>query len=453
MPLSIDQSRFTLLVVDDEPNVLAAIRRHLKSYPIELITTNSTTEASKILDEKAVHVLLADYRMPDISGIEFCRISKERWPKTIRIILSGQLDLPKAQAKVTPDLVFNFLVKPWQDLELIVELENAFKEWRLRNSLLTLKAEAVRINTEEAEMKRRFDEASNLRAQRTLLSKKILEKKHKQLKFLLNLIKTLSAGTDKNSLEEVLQKEMALLLENNGEDILNEITPQINLAHKHIEYLSAIRTVSSQLVVPILNPIKELITFLELFEEDFDEEGLKKIFSTLRDELRLFIETFERYALHKGVENHEIDSEIDLNEITEKSLLLLKALILKNGVTVLLNLKPNILKIFGSQRALEKVSYNLIANALKSLENGGTLTIETKCDDRGFVYLIITDNGKGIASSDLSTIFNPLSNMNLASSQAIIKRLGGNILIATKRNEGTKLTISIPRAGGRECNT
>lgn len=448
MPLSINQSRFTLLVVDDEPNVLAAFRRHLKSHPIELYTTNSAAEASKILDDKIVHVLLADYRMPDIDGIEFCKISKERWPATIRIILSGQLDLPKAQAKVTPDLIFNFMVKPWQDLELIVELENAFEEWRLRSTLLTLKEESEGINAEEAETKRRLDEMANLRSQRVLLSQKLVEQKNNQLRFLINLNKNLSSDISKNSFEEFLQKEAELLLQNSNEDILNEITPQINLAREYLKWLLEIRADSAELGARILTPVKELISFMELFAEEFREEGVKNEFLNLKDALSQFLSTFGNFAQPIIRENLSIHTEINLNEIVRRSLALLKDPINKAGVTTVLNLKQHIPNIVGNMEALQRVFCNLIANALKTMENGGILTIETKCDGKRFVCLTITDNGKGIISSALTTIFDPLSNMNLAPSQAIIKEHKGNILISTKKGEGTKRTVLIPQAGG-----
>lgn len=451
MSLRIGQSRFTLLIIDDEPHVLAAFRRYLKNYPIELITVSCAKEAFNILEGKEIHVLLIDYRMPDINGIELCNILKERWPNTVRIILSGQIDLPKAQARVSPDLVFNFLVKPWHEREFLVELENAYEEWRLQNSLVELKGESEKIKTEEVEVKKRLEDIGILRSQGAILSKKILENKHKQLRFLLNIIKTLSSGIDKISFEKYLSKETQHLLRNNSEDILNEITPQIDLVLNSLDRRVCAVAVSSELASKIINPIRELKTFIELLEEEFSEEKFKNEFLGLREEYNQCYKTLQQTVQSSILNEPENHSAIDINEIVESALLPLSSIIGRSSISLMLNLTKELPQIVGDKEKLQKVVKNLIENALISLEDGGTLVVETKCDGRGYVYLIITDSGRGLHSTDLTKLFEPSSkttSINLAASQAIIKKHRGNIFLSTKRGEGTRLTVSLPQAGG-----
>jgi len=84
----------TILLIDDEDIVLRTLERHLAAEPYRIITAASARHALDILERTPVQVLVSDFRMPDLDGGELLKIAAERWPDTVRIVLSGYADLP-----------------------------------------------------------------------------------------------------------------------------------------------------------------------------------------------------------------------------------------------------------------------------------------------------------------------------------------------------------------------
>lgn len=120
----------TLLIVDDEPNNLAAIRRSLRREGYHLLTASSGQEGLRLLAENTVQVIISDQRMPHMSGSAFLRIVKELYPDTIRIILSGYTDLAAVTDSVNQGAVFKFMTKPWDDADLRENIRGAFRRYR-----------------------------------------------------------------------------------------------------------------------------------------------------------------------------------------------------------------------------------------------------------------------------------------------------------------------------------
>ncbi|MBN8280678.1 MAG: response regulator [Gammaproteobacteria bacterium] len=101
-----------VLFVDDEPNVLASIRRQLRNV-VDVHTAGSGDEALRLLAELGpVAVVVSDMRMPGMSGAELLTRVREQWPSTVRMILSGQADLESTIAAVNEGNVYRFLTKP-----------------------------------------------------------------------------------------------------------------------------------------------------------------------------------------------------------------------------------------------------------------------------------------------------------------------------------------------------
>ena len=130
----------TLLIVDDEQNVGAALRRALRSTGIRILMATSGREGLELLAEHQVDVILADQRMPGMTGVEFLRTAKQRYPDTMRIVLSGYTELQSITDAVNEGAVYRFMTKPWEDNQLRKHLEEAFahKEMADENRRLNL---------------------------------------------------------------------------------------------------------------------------------------------------------------------------------------------------------------------------------------------------------------------------------------------------------------------------
>lgn len=102
-----------VLLVDDEVSVLETLGRLLAREPYKLICVDSAEKALGVMASTKVHLLLTDYRMPGMNGVDLARVVKERSPDTIRIVFSGQADTESVIAAINSGNVYKYLVKSW----------------------------------------------------------------------------------------------------------------------------------------------------------------------------------------------------------------------------------------------------------------------------------------------------------------------------------------------------
>lgn len=153
------------LLVDDEPFVLKALQRVLAASASPgrqpQLQLDLFTEPAEALD-RARHVaydfVIADYRMPTMSGVEFLRQLRVLQPDTVRIILSGQADLDGVIGAINLGGIHRFIAKPWNNDDLIAclaeELEN--RDTRQENQRIAdeLRVERGTLTAEELERRR-----------------------------------------------------------------------------------------------------------------------------------------------------------------------------------------------------------------------------------------------------------------------------------------------------------
>ena len=117
----------TLLIVDDEPNILNALSRLLRREGFQILTASSPLVAFEHLAKQPVQVILSDQRMPDMSGTEFFARVRQLYPETIRIVLTGYTDLDSVTGAINRGAIYKFLTKPWDDDQLREEIREAFR--------------------------------------------------------------------------------------------------------------------------------------------------------------------------------------------------------------------------------------------------------------------------------------------------------------------------------------
>jgi len=117
----------TLLMVDDEPNVLSSLKRLFRRDGYRILTTCSAREGLDILASNAVQVVISDQRMPEMSGTEFLSRVKQLHPKCIRLVLSGYTDLNTITQAINEGAIYKFLTKPWNDDDIRETVRLAFR--------------------------------------------------------------------------------------------------------------------------------------------------------------------------------------------------------------------------------------------------------------------------------------------------------------------------------------
>ena len=147
----------SVLVIDDEVRSLEALRRTLEE-DFEVFTAADAEAATTILEREApvggVQIILCDQRMPGTTGVEFLRGVRDRWPDSVRIILSGYTESEDIIAGINEAGIYQYLLKPWQPEQLLVTLRNAHNVWRLQQENQRL---SVELRAAEPVLKKRVE--------------------------------------------------------------------------------------------------------------------------------------------------------------------------------------------------------------------------------------------------------------------------------------------------------
>lgn len=158
---------YRLMLVDDEENILRALRRTLTAndggaYPFNVEIFSSPEAALKRADEVKFDLVLSDYRMPGMDGVQFLRQFREKQPDAARLVLSGYADVEWVIGAINEAQIFQFIPKPWHDAELRVTLTQALAYHALiaENRLLAdrVRKQEGKLTRQELEL-RRLEEA------------------------------------------------------------------------------------------------------------------------------------------------------------------------------------------------------------------------------------------------------------------------------------------------------
>ena len=157
---------YRILLVDDEPNILNALRRLLSRLKPEdlngeyfvIDTYSSPEDALARADEVRIDLAISDYRMPGMNGVEFLKSLIAKQPDVARLVLSGYADLDGVIAAINEAKVFRFISKPWNDAELLSAVAQALnaRALAMENERLArlAKQQQVQIAVQEAELRR-----------------------------------------------------------------------------------------------------------------------------------------------------------------------------------------------------------------------------------------------------------------------------------------------------------
>jgi DNA-binding NtrC family response regulator len=111
--------RYRIALVDDEPNILSALRRELRELPFDLVVFDNPVAAQEALTGQEFGLVVSDNLMPNLTGLELLARIKEAQPRTRRILLTGRTDLNHAVEAFNAGAIHRFLNKPWNKTELL----------------------------------------------------------------------------------------------------------------------------------------------------------------------------------------------------------------------------------------------------------------------------------------------------------------------------------------------
>jgi response regulator RpfG family c-di-GMP phosphodiesterase len=143
-----EEAPWNLLCVDDEPNILSALRRLLRPHGYQVTIANSGAQALAVMEEQAFDLVISDMRMPEMDGAQFLEQVKRRWPDTVRLLLTGYADVTSTVDAINKGEIYRYISKPWDDNELLLIVRQALERKALEREKVRLELLTARQNEE-----------------------------------------------------------------------------------------------------------------------------------------------------------------------------------------------------------------------------------------------------------------------------------------------------------------
>jgi len=246
-----------------------------------------------------------------------------------------------------------------------------------------------------------------------------------------------------------LASEIAIMLERFE---IHEENKKLEHKLRHADRLSTLGELIAGLAHEINEPLGNIIGFAELIQDDHpqNEQLQSDIGKILKSSLHAR-EVIRKLMLFSKFDEKE-SGKININDIIQKELYVLENRCKKQNIKIIKLLDKTLPDIEANLVQIHQVLVNLIVNAIHALPNGGDLILQTSYDSN-LIYILVQDNGTGIAENYIDHIFDPFfttkesdSNTGLGLSivHGIIKNYQGSIEVDSHLSSGTRFKISLP---------
>jgi len=125
--------QYTIMIVDNEKSVVNALKRILWKEGYRILTAHSGNEALSKMETFPCQLVLADQRMPEMSGMELLKRVQEKYPDTIRILITAQIDFDQSNRDVEQGFIYEYITKPWEPDELKMIIRRGLQGLREQN--------------------------------------------------------------------------------------------------------------------------------------------------------------------------------------------------------------------------------------------------------------------------------------------------------------------------------
>ncbi len=500
-------ARPRLLLVDDEESILRSLRRTLRRCARGILTAANGEEALQILDQDSdVQVVVSDFRMPGMDGVEFLRRVKERWPRIQRVMLTGYADHRAIEDAINRSEVYRFISKPWDDGQLQITVESAWEQY-------CLVEENERLLRVLAEEKANLESKVAERTRALSVAKREWERSFDAIADPLavvcqdgtivraNLAFSEGAGRPITSLRgepafEVLfgslspEGERALreALESGGvrefrwrgegrayqvmayavpvdEEstsravvYFRDVTEEERMTRQLIqaEKMAAVGQLAGGVAHEINNPLAGILAFAQMMLQDpgrseDDLEQLGHIVDSAKRCMRIVESLLSFSRQSNGVERGAVPVE----RLEQQTKVLSRPLVAGTDVAIHYQTEPGTPPFLGDANQIEQVLMNLVANAVHACGDAGTVRVHVGPGPRG-VRIRVEDTGPGVAPEDEAKIFEPFyttkeegvgTGLGLSISYRIVDAHGGELSVGKSADlGGASFTVDLPAA-------
>lgn len=172
----------TILCVDDEPNILSSLKRLLHRQGYQVLTAESGDLGLALLAQQRVDLVISDMRMPEMDGAHFLEQVRQRWPDTMRVLLTGYADVESTMAAINKGEIYRYIAKPWDDNDVILLVKHAMERKVLQQEKKRLEVLTQQQNGELKTLNASLEVRVQQRTKELQLALQGLEKSNEQLR-------------------------------------------------------------------------------------------------------------------------------------------------------------------------------------------------------------------------------------------------------------------------------
>jgi two-component system NtrC family sensor kinase len=491
----------TLLVVDDDEHVRRALRRVLRRAKCRVLDAPDAETALALLAAEPVQVVVSDYRMPGMSGVEFLRAVKDRWPRIQRVLLTGQADSTAIEEAVNQSEIFRFIWKPWDDGHLLITIQSAIDQFWTVEENARLHSLVEQRNDELERLNRDLDgklaarSAALVRAAQewracfdaigdplAIMKAGGCEVVRANAAFAraagvpVNMLSALrctdhaygalpcpsrclmpAAGAERETtfgertwlIRSFPFEEEALVV------VFKDVTDEREVTRRlsHAEKMSAVGQLAGGVAHEINNPLGGILAFAQLMSRDErsedDAENLRLIQDAAMRAKRI-VESLLRFSRRPQTEEK---GPVDLGKVAEDALFLVQPQMKDGNVEVVRAFQPAI--ALGNANQLQQIAVNLLVNAIQAVAGAGKITVAVGPAAAGRVRFSVTDTGPGVRPEHAKRIFEPFfttkpegqgTGLGLSICYQIAEEHGGTIKLEPMHERGACFVLEVPAA-------
>ncbi len=491
----------TVLVVDDDEHVRRALRRVLRRAKCRIVDAPDAEAALAVLSAEPVQVVVSDYRMPGMSGVEFLRAVKDRWPRIQRVLLTGQADSTAIEEAVNQSEIFRFIWKPWDDGHLLITIQSAIDQFWTVEENARLQALVEQRNSELERLNRDLDgkltarSAALVRAAQewracfdaigdplAIMKAGGCEVMRANAAFArgagvaLNMLSALrctdhaygalpcpsrclmpAAGAERETAfgdrtwlirSFPFEEEGALVV------VFKDVTDEREVTRRlsHAEKMSAVGQLAGGVAHEINNPLGGILAFAQLMSReertDEDVENLRLIQDAAMRAKRI-VESLLRFSRRPHAEEK---GPVDLATVVDEALFLVRPQLKDGRIEVVRAFQPAV--ALGNGNQLQQIAVNLLVNAIQAVTGSGKITVAVGPGAPGRVQLAVTDSGPGVRPDVAKRIFEPFfttkpegqgTGLGLSICYQIAEDHGGSIKLEPSER-GACFVLEVPAA-------